>query len=197
MKKSIILLAALVTIVTSFANAQNSLFSVNYAVSVPTGNTSDFIDQVSGRGLILEYQKFVKRDITFGGEIGYFSFYKRELNKVYTEGSASLSGVQYRYQNSYPIMVTGTYYATTESNVKPYGSFGLGTIAHDRRIDMGIFTSQETSWQFALRPELGLMISPSEQVSFKLGAKYYHSFESGDLAGQSNIGFNFGFVFIR
>ncbi|WP_075352092.1 outer membrane beta-barrel protein [Algoriphagus marinus] len=197
MKKSILLFALLVMIIAEKANAQKSLFSFNYAVSIPTGNTSDFIDQASGRGFTAEFQVFTKRNITFGGELGHFTLYKRELNKVYTEGTASLSGVQYRYQQSYPILATGTYFATTEGAVKPYGSLGLGTIAHNRRIDMGIFTSENTYWQFALRPELGVLIAPSENFGFKIGAKYYQSFSGGGLDGQSNIGLNFGFVFIR
>jgi len=197
MKKSILLLALLVMIIAEKANAQKSLFSFNYAVSIPTGNTSDFIDQASGRGFTAEFQVFTKRNITIGGELGHFTLYKRELNKVYTEGTASLSGVQYRYQQSYPIFATGTYFATTESSVKPYATLGVGTIAHNRRIDMGIFTSDKTHWQFALRPELGILISPSDSFGFKIGAKYYQSFSSSELDSQSNIGLNFGFVFIR
>ncbi len=197
MKKSIFILALLVMIIAESAQAQSSLFSLNYAVSVPTGNTSDFIDQASGRGFVAEFQKFTKRNVAFGGEIGHFTLYKRELNKVYTEGTASLSGVQYRYQQSYPILVTGTFYATTEGAVKPYGSLGVGTMAHNRRIDMGIFSSEDTSWQFAVRPELGVLISPSDAFGFKIGAKYYQSFTGGGLDGQSTIGLNFGFVFLK
>jgi hypothetical protein len=197
MKKSILLIAFLVMIISENATAQNSMLSLNYAVSIPIGNTSDFIDQASGRGFVAEFQVFTKRNITFGGELGHFTLYKRELNKIYTEGSASLSGVQYRYQQSYPIFATGTYFATTEGSVKPYGSLGLGTIAHNRRIDMGIFSSENTYWQFALRPEIGILIAPSDSFGFKIGAKYYQSFASSGLDGQSNIGLNFGFVFIR
>lgn len=197
MKKSILLIAFLVMIISENATAQNSMLSLNYAVSIPIGNTSDFIDQASGRGFVAEFQVFTKRNITFGGELGHFTLYKRELNKIYTEGSASLSGVQYRYQQSYPIFATGTYFATTEGSVKPYGSLGLGTIAHNRRIDMGIFSSEDTYWQFALRPEIGILIAPSDSFGFKIGAKYYQSFASSGLDGQSNIGLNFGFVFIR
>jgi hypothetical protein len=62
---------------------------------------------------------------------------------------------------------------------------------------MGIFTSQDTHWQFAIRPEVGLIIEPTSQIGFKLGAKYYSSFESNNLAGQSNLGINFGIVFLR
>lgn len=179
------------------AHAQNSLFSVNYAISIPTGNTSDYIDQASGRGIKLEYQRFINRHFAVGGELGHYTLYKRETDKVYTEGSASLSGIQYRYQYSYPILATGAYFPTTEGIFKPYAGLGIGTIAHDRRIDMGVFSSEETHWQFALRPELGILVRPAQYIGFKVGAKYYQSFSGNDLDGQSNVGIDFGIVFIR
>lgn len=45
--------------------------------------------------------------------------------------------------------------------------------------------------------EAGIMIEPSPQVALKLGVKYYNSFESTDLNGQSNLGINVGLVFLR
>lgn len=195
MKKHIIILAIICLTVSHASLAQNSLFSLNYAVTVPLGNTNDYIDQMSGRGFVLEYQKFVNERWAFGGEIGHTTLYKKEANKVYTEGTASLSGVQYRYQYNWPIMVTANYYVMTGEALRPYFGLGMGTVAHDRQIDMGIFTSQETHWQFALRPEFGLYYQASEGVGFRFGAKYYQSFESGSLAGQSNLGLNFGIVF--
>ena len=197
MKKLVLLPVLLVLCFIGKTHAQNTMSSVNYAVSVPTGNTADFIDQASGRGFVAEFHKFINRNIAFGGEIGHFTLYKREERKVYTEGTASLSGIQYRYHQSYPIMVSGSYYAFTEGIVKPYGSIALGTIAHNRKIDLGIFESANTYWQFALRPELGVLIAPSEYVGFKIGAKYYQSFSGGGLPGQSTIGLNVGIVFIR
>ncbi|MEP1954754.1 MAG: hypothetical protein ABJJ26_07440, partial [Algoriphagus sp.] len=119
MKKSIKILAFLIMIFAGTAQAQTSFFSINYSVSIPTGNTADYIDQVSGRGIKLEYQRFLNKNIALGGEIGTYTLYKREPNKTYTEGSASLSGVQYRYQNTYPILFTGTYYANETGMVRP------------------------------------------------------------------------------
>lgn len=45
--------------------------------------------------------------------------------------------------------------------------------------------------------EAGIMIEPSPQVALKLGVKYFNSFESTDLNGQSNLGINVGLVFLR
>lgn len=198
MKKNLFLLAFLSLAFSSISLAQTNMFSFNYAISLPTGNTSDYIDQASGRGFVFEYQRFINSNFALGLELGHMTLYKREANKVYTEGTASLSGVQYRYQYEYPILVTGNYYVVTGGPIRPYVGLGVGTVAHDRRIDMGIFTSEDTHWQFAIRPEAGLLIQPTSQsLGFKLGAKYYSSFESNDVAGQSHLGFNIGVVFIN
>ncbi|WPR77873.1 outer membrane beta-barrel protein [Algoriphagus sp. NG3] len=197
MKKSIIVVVLLVTFIAATTQAQTSFFSTNYSVSIPTGNTADFIDQVSGRGIKVEYQRFINRNIALGGELGSYTLYKKEENKVYTEGSASLSGIQYRYQNNYPILLTGTYFANETGMFRPYAGLGIGTIAHDKRIDMGIFSSEKTYWLFALRPELGVLYRPAQYIGFKLGAKYYQSFSGKEIDGQSTIGLDLGIVFIR
>ncbi|NVJ87695.1 MAG: outer membrane beta-barrel protein [Algoriphagus sp.] len=192
------LLTLLVLVGTfGFANAQTSAFTIQIPVSIPMGNTADFIDQVSVRGVSIEYQYFTKRNFAIGGELGHTTLYKREENKVYTEGTASLSGIQYRYQYAYPILATGTYFPITEGMVKPYAGLGMGTIANKRRVDMGIFTSEDTHWQFALRPEVGIILEPSPSVGFKLGAKYYSSFGTSNLNGQSNLSINVGIVFLK
>ncbi|SHO64359.1 outer membrane beta-barrel protein [Algoriphagus zhangzhouensis] len=197
MKKTLYISILLVFASLGLAKAQHSAFTIEIPVTVPMGKTADFIDQTGIRGINLEYQRFIKPQFAIGGEIGHTTLYKREENKVYTEGSASLSGIQYRYQYAYPILITGTYFPITEGEIKPYVGVGLGTMAQKRRVDMGIFTSENTHWQFALRPEAGIMIEPSPQVAFKLGVKYYNSFESTDLNGQSNLGINVGLVFLR
>ncbi len=196
MKKILLIILFLVGIGIS-SNAQNSLYSVNYVVTMPMGNTADFIDVVSGRGFSFEYQKFINDHVAIGGEVGYSTIYQRTDNQVYTQETASLSGIQYRYQHSYPIMATASYYHSFTDLIRPYASLGLGTLASNRTIEMGMYQSDKTSWQFALRPELGALVQPSDRVAFRIGAKYYGALEGGGLPGQSNLGFNIGLVILN
>lgn len=197
MMRNIVLATLFLATLSTVANAQKSLTSLNYAVSLPMGNTADFIDQASGRGIVLDYQRFITRNFALGGEVGHTTLYKREENKVYTKGTASLSGVQYRYQYAYPILAVASYFPTMEGKFKPYGSFGLGTIAQQRKVDMGIFSVDHTHWQSAVKTELGVIVEPAPNVGFKFGVKYNQSFSSRDLDGQSSLVFNFGIVFIN
>lgn len=195
MKKYLLTLAIISFMLVHESSAQRSLLSLNYAVTVPTANTSNYIDETSGRGFVMEYQRFINENWAIGGEIGHTTLYKKEGNKVYNEGSAALSGIQYRYQYNWPILVTANYFVVTGEAIRPYFGLGMGTVAHDRRIDMGIFTSEEVYWQFALRPEAGILYQVSPGMAFRFGAKYYQAFESGGLDGQSNLGLNLGVVF--
>jgi opacity protein-like surface antigen len=196
MKKNLLLFLLLIGSGIT-AQAQRSLYSFNYVVTVPTGNTADFIDVTSGRGFAFEYQKFIKGHISIGGEVGHATIFKRTENEVYTRETASLSGIQYRYQYSYPIMATGAYYHSFTDLFRPYVSFGLGTIANKRTIEMGMYQSEETHWQFGFRPELGTLIQPSDNVAFRVGAKYYGTIKGGGLEGQSNLSFHFGLVIMN
>jgi opacity protein-like surface antigen len=179
------------------AKAQNSLYSLNYLVTLPSGNTADFIDVVSGRGFSFEYQKFINDHVTIGGELGYSTLFKRTENEVYTRETASLSGIQYRYQYAFPIMATAAYYHSFTNLIRPYVSLGIGTIATQRTIQMGMYESEDIHWQFGFRPELGTLIQPNDNMAFRFGVKYFGTLEGGDLAGQSNLGFNIGIVIMN
>ncbi|MBN7812836.1 outer membrane beta-barrel protein [Algoriphagus sp. H41] len=179
------------------AQAQRSLYSFNYVVTVPTGNTADFIDVTSGRGFVFEYQKFIKDHLAVGGEVGHSTIFKRTENEVYTRETASLSGIQYRYQYAYPIMATAAYYHSFTDLFRPYFTLGIGTVANKRTIEMGMYQSEDTHWQFGFRPELGTLIQPSDNVAFRVGAKYYGTVEGGGLEGQSNLSFNVGLVIMN
>lgn len=196
MKKNLILFFLLIGLVAT-ASAQRSLYSFNYAITLPTGNTADFIDVVSGRGFVFEYQKFIKSNVAIGGEVGHTTIFERTDNEVYTRESASLSGIQYRYQYSYPIMATAAYYHSFTNLFRPYFSLGIGTVANKRTIEMGMYESDETHWQFGFRPELGTLIQPSNNIAFRVGAKYYGTLEGGGLEGQSNLSFNIGLVILN
>ncbi|SIN81782.1 outer membrane beta-barrel protein [Algoriphagus halophilus] len=192
--KNIFITTLLFIGISFVASAQNSLFSVNYVVTVPLGNTSDYIDNPSGRGINFEFQKFINPHVAVGLEAGHTTLYKREEDKVYTEGSASISGVQYRYQYTWPILATVNYYALRTGLFRPYAGLGIGTMASNRRLDMGIYTTSKTHWQFAIKPEVGALIQPNASMAFKFGAKYLMGTGGDNFDSQSNINFNIGFV---
>jgi outer membrane protein W len=195
MKK--ILLVFLLTGMISLTqlNAQVDFFSVQYSIGFGTGDMSEFIEKTSWRGVSFEYRSFVTPNVGVGIESGVNTFYEKKDYATYTEGTRSLSGTQYRYINTVPILAAVDYYFQPDAQINPFLGLGIGTIYNRRDLDMGLYTIEEEAWQFALRPELGVLFNVSEGLDLMLAAKYYAGFRGGDLDAQNyftiNLGLNF------
>ncbi|MCU7548994.1 porin family protein, partial [Chitinophagaceae bacterium LB-8] len=121
---------------------------------------------------------------------------ERVEDKVYTDKTASISGVQYRYTNSVPIIVGAKYYPHTNNDMlMPYVGAGLGTTYTNRATDFGLYRITTNTWQFCLRPELGVRIKGPSGMDLMVGGKYYANFNNDELDGQSFLSLNVGFIF--
>lgn len=195
--KKITILIAIVTLIGPFATlAQESHVSVEYVVGFPTGDLGDFIGKTSFRGAVIEYQNYIKDNLSIGGEVGWSAFYERKDYDTYSQENVSVSGVQYRYSSQVPILISAEYMFGSKESLKPYVNFGLGTMYSRRDTDMGLWYSREDAWQFALKPELGIMYEINTNSALNLSAKYYTGFASGDLEAQSYFALGVGFVFL-
>jgi hypothetical protein len=143
----------------------------------------------------MEFQRRQKENLEFGLETGWQTFYQREESKVYTDGSASISGIQYRYTNIAPILAGVKFYKTGKESVEPYAGVGLGVMYVNRSTDFGLYRITTEVWPFTIRPELGVLFHFQPGVSAMIGAKYYAAFSTSDLDAQSYLSFNVGFVF--
>ena len=159
------------------------------------GDLGDYIDKQSFRGINLEWGKEIKPNLIASLETGWNVFYKDVPEQVYTEGTASFSGKQFRYTNSVPIIVGAKWVLKSSNNLVPYAGLGLGTMYSDRSTDFGLYRISTDAWQFCVRPELGITFKSRNGPAAMLGVKYYSSFNSSDLDGQSFLTVNIGVVF--
>lgn len=174
----------------------NSNFIASYSIAMPTGDLSDYIGQTSFRGISFEYNMRLKSNLELGLETGWNVFYEKVSEKVYTEETASVSGVQYRYTNAVPIIAGAKYHFKNDSKIKPYGGLGLGTVYVDRDTDLGMYRISNDQWQFSVRPELGIRYEyGGGGKGLQIGAKYYANSGNDDLDGQPFVSLNIGFVF--
>jgi len=194
MKKIFFLLIASVCVHATFAQ-RHSIFIISYPIGLPMGDLSDYIDKTSFRGINVEFGKEVSPNLIAEIETGWNVFYQEEPSKVYTEGTASISGKQFRYTNSVPIIAGAKWVLKSHNNLVPYAGLGLGTMYSDRSTDFGLYRISTDAWQFCIRPELGITFKSRNGPSAMLGVKYYSSFNSGDLDGQSFLTVNIGVVF--
>lgn len=144
----------------------------------------------------MEFNHFQSRNLNLGIETGWNVFYERVDDQVYTDKTASISGVQYRYTNAVPILAGAKYYKENNNkNLKPYLGFGLGTLYIDRYTDFGLYRIINDTWQFCLRPEIGLAYGLGNGTALVLNGKYYAGFETNDLDAQNYVSVSLGLMF--
>ena len=173
-----------------------STFVMTYPVSFPMGDHHDYISNTSFRGFNMEFLHKAQPGIAVGIETGWNVFYQRVDKKDYTKGTTTISGVQYRYTNTVPILAETKFYPTTSSKTtNAYVGAGVGTLFVSRSTDFGLYRITTDAWQFCLRPEAGVVINVEPGLKVLLGAKYYVALNSSDLDGQSFLSANVGLVF--
>lgn len=197
MKYLIILVFAICLVGPSRSVAQDALtgstLTAQYTVSVSMGNTRDFIRKPSFRGWTFDYKYHFNDVGSLGASLGWYVFYDKRDYDTYTirDQSMTLSGKQYRYVNSIPILATFNYFLPT-GRVSPFAGLGIGTTYNEEQVVMGLYALEVNSWHFTLAPELGVRMSAASNVSGYFSARYNNNFETSELRAQSYIGLNFG-----
>lgn len=184
MKKSLFILA-LGLMVSFQAAAQSSKFTISYPVAFATGDLADYIKPVSFRGLSFDYTKMINRNVGLGLSTGWNVFYEELAYDTYTVGNESISGKQYRYSNSVPLLFTGSYYVKPNEKINPFARLGIGTIYTRRNTDMGIYTYEQEAWNFALAPEVGILVEVMDELNTAISIQYYNGFQAGNELDKS------------
>ena len=175
-------------------NAQDNIYSIQYSMGFSGGDLKDFNSSASFRGMSFEYRYMMQRAIGIGFEAGYNLFYDREDYATYTRGTRSISGIQYRYTHAVPVLAAIDYYLKADTKYNPFVGLGIGTLYTSRDVDMGLYRTNSDVWQFALRPQIGVLVS-TRSADLILGAKYFSGFKSKDDEGQQYFTINLGIVF--
>jgi outer membrane protein len=175
--------------------AQNKT-NLFYSMGVPMGETKDYIEKTSFRGMGIEFEKEVMDNLGVGGLIAWNTFYEAIPEDTYPLTNGAITGKQFRYLNTLPIMATASYYlASEEQMIRPYLGMGLGTYWIEQRTDMGLYSDVNKSWHFGLAPKAGIMVPISFSTSMYVGLNYNIAFKTSKLDQQSWLGINVGFSF--
>ena len=195
MKKGLLII--LITVIGSVsAVAQSNHFSIQYSMGVGTGDLGDFTNKFSFRGAQIEWRKFIDPTVAVGIDVGWNTFFEAMPIETYTQGTASLTGKQYRYQNSFPMMAAGNYYFNPDQKLRPFVGLGLGTIYSVRDTQMYVYSIEQDAWHFGMAPQVGILYELGFSTRLYLGLKYNIGFTSGDFeATQSYMALNVGFAF--
>ncbi len=193
MKKLLFSLALLLPI---FSFSQGSYFGMSYQVSLPVGNTADYISTVSGRGFGIDYKGFVTPEVAIGGMIGWNVFYEAIDAELYDipSGNGSAYGQQWRYINSFPFLLTADYFLGDYGDKRFFAGLGLGAYRVYQRLDMGIYTYEPREWMFGLAPQVGVLVPMNRDAYFHTTLRFNYGFESGDIDALSYLTLAAGFA---
>lgn len=179
-------------------------WTFTWDIGLPVAKTSDFTDNLSGRGFTIQGRKFIKSNISVGGSLGWHVFkesieqgmqdFSTEINGQMISGT--LSGDQFRYINSFPILANVNFYngALFADKIVLHAGLGLGTSIVNRRIEVGTFFVDETTWRLAIAPEVGATLRINNNYSLMANVRYLHAFEAASEPTTSYFSFSIGFI---
>lgn len=195
MKKHLFTLFLSITVASSvYCQDWNTM--VTYNIGFPVGNTSDFIDKTSFRGVMVSGDYFIEDEWTVGFAGGIQNFYQEMGRTTYSEGNLYATGDEFRYLTAVPFMVTGKYHLDRFNPISPHIGLGVGMYNMIQTVEFaGIFV-EERNWQIGFMPEVGLGIEMSPSTDFFIAGQYNYYLESKDITSLSYLTLNVGLRFI-
>lgn len=192
MKKVIYIIAAML-ISFSALSAQN-IWSLQYSVGIPHGDTKEYADNTSGRGFIVEGKGFVTQKVTFGGFMAWNVFTEEVIGDHIDLGDLDIFGNTYRYINVMPLMASMSYYPNHghKKAFNPFASIGVGTIFQEQKTDIGTNTIYADGWMFGLAPEVGISYTLPGGFDLIVNYKYMLGLETTQVSQLSYSNLNIG-----
>lgn len=184
--------------------AQNYMSTLTYDISVPYGDSKNFIENPSYLGVTFDTRKFIMPSLSVGASIGWQVLYQKTSELIELE-NGHVSGTQFRHINSVPIMLNSHLYlggSNCSECFLPYVGLNAGGYLVWQRFEMGIFSLEDQHWQWGIAPELGFTVKLSD-FHVNISSKLHYGIPAGsssmfDEAPALNyISFNLGFAYYR
>lgn len=194
MLRSILPLAFLVA-VPMIGRAQQNIYILEYPISVGVGDMNTFIDEPSFRGFNFGYRSLIENNMAVGFDMGWQTFFEKRDLDTYFDGTAALTGVQYRYSNCFTASAQVDYVFSDGKDIRPFIGFGAGTMYVRRTLDMGLYRLEKDPWQFMMQPEAGVSIYLENGNAVMFTANYYWGIKTQELEGQSYLALGIAYAF--
>jgi outer membrane protein W len=196
MKQKITVLFFLLLSVNLFA--QDLLTGLTYSISVPTGETSDFISKTSFKGLSIDLRKFISHDVSIGFLAGWSAF-EENTNQIIPTSIGDVSGEQDRLINAFPVMITTHYYFGEGTQFRPFVGIGVGAYYFYHQLEQAQEDLESFKWHLGVAPEAGFVYLLESVYAF-VNVRYNYAFNAqNDITNkstsQSFLTFNIGFAF--
>lgn len=195
-------LVCLLATMQSAAQEGSSYTTLSYSPSIALGESADFVEGMQWRGINLSYHYFVSDQASIGFTSGWNVFRTEsdgDVTRQLEEGNniITLTGKQFRYVNTVPILASARYHWGDEDGLRVFGGLSAGFYYVDRRVEMGLFATDTETGQFGIAPTAGILFPSYGSAGFHIEFQYNNAFESrkGDAFSylDLNLGFSWGF----
>ena len=165
--------------------------ALSYQPAQPLANTQEFTDGFGWRGIGLDFKKQMSDNIALGLSFGWQVF-DQQTDQVVSAFGVDISGDQFRYVNSFPMLANVSYFLGSPGKLRPYLAANVGTYVLEQRMDVGLYSIHETNWHFGFGPEAGLAIPVRPGLSAVLSSRYNYALSAGNVDDQSYVSFGLG-----
>ncbi|MDH4036745.1 MAG: hypothetical protein OEX18_05205 [Candidatus Krumholzibacteria bacterium] len=181
----------------SGARAQEWYGAATWQISIPSGDTKDFVNSTSFGGFGLDFRKVVKPKTTAGFMAGWNIFHERRTGTD-AFGDVTVTGTQDRYINAFPLMVNVHRYFGERRGTQLYMGLNAGGFIVLQKFALGVWAVKDDTWDWGLAPEVGVIFPMQSGAGFMINARYNWSPTAQDLTGNdvdlTYWGINIGFV---
>jgi hypothetical protein len=184
-------LALLIVALGAGPASGQSWTAFTYQPAQPLGNTKDFAGNFGWRGIGLDFKKQVKDKIALGISTGWQVF-DDQTDEVVSAFGVDISGNQFRYVNSWPVLANVSYFLGQPGGVRPYLAANVGGYIMEHRLDIGLYTVHETNFHFGFGPEAGIAIPVRPDLSWVVLGRYNYALSAGSVDDQSYVSFGIG-----
>ncbi len=176
------------------------IYSVNYQMSTPLGDSRDFISKMSFEGVNLNWAYFVTHNITVGFDVTYNNYHEKFSKSIYRPNDyTAINAAQYRYTQVFPIKAQVKYFYNPDRCIKPYIGVGIGALSAGEHIIVQDIDSWYNSWGFLLSPEIGALIPFGSRKNYGANVTFGYNWSTNESAfgdihikNRSSLYFNIG-----
>ena len=189
MKTRALLAIPLALLISNGVQAQDWYAGISYGFSSPLSDTKDFTEGSSWRNWGFDVLASVSDNRAFGVSFGW-NVYDEVTTEVSSLDRIDVQGTQFRYTNSFPMLLTGRQFFGPSGSIRPFAGLGVGTLYVKQRVDVGQWRISDSQWHLAFAPELGVVL-PLGNASWFINGKYNYGVKASDRT-ESNFGLNIG-----
>ena len=190
MIKRALLAIPLALLISNGAQAQQWFWGMSYGMTVPTSETKDFTSGTSWRNWGVDVLARVRPNTALGVSFGW-NVFDEITTTVSSLDNVDVGGTQFRWINSFPMLVTARQFMGPPGGIRPFVGVGVGTQLVKQRVDVGQWRFSDDTWHFAVAPEIGVVFPFGYDAKWFLNAKYNFAAKASDRK-HSYFGFNIG-----